>query len=211
MAEIALYVAQNETKLASTDTIGFFGDGGFGSPITLNEFNGRTFITNVSGTTQGLEIDNCKLIKDVPAWNGVNGPSGVIIGQVGSGIGILNLPNYLATLNLRFVNDTSVLVQNAQIIIHDGGEVNPPSGLDVYMAELIHTSDLQTETGTGTFKWLNIRGAASGLGLSNSPGVSGSFPIAGQDVRHDWYLAMSCTPRTPGNKNFYTKISLEYI
>jgi hypothetical protein len=211
MAEISIYCAQNETRLAPTDVIGFFGDAGFGDPISLNSFNGRTFITNISGINQGLEIDNCKLIKDVANWNGINGPSGVIVGQAGSGIGILNLPNYLATLNIRFVNSTSVLVQNAQIIVHNGDQINAPGGLDVYMAEIIHPSELQTDIGIGDFAWLKIAGSSSGLGLSNSPGVSGSFPIAGQDTRHDWYVSISCTPRTPSNKIFYQTISLEYL
>lgn len=211
MADLSIFCGQNEVNIGTSGVIGFFGPAGFGDPIPINEFNSRTFVTNISGTFQGMEIDNCKLISNISAWNGNNGPSGVIVGQNGSGIGILNLPNYLATINPRFTNGSPVLVQNASLTVHDGGGVNAPSGLDVYMAEIIHTSDLQTDTGTGDFKWLRIAGSASGLGLSNSPGTSGTFPISGQDYRHDWYVAMSCTPRTPNDKVFHLRMTLEYI
>lgn len=207
---ISIYVGQHDSLLGVSDAIGFFGDAGFGAPIALNSFNGRTFITNSSGITQGIEIDNCKLLK-TGDWDSGNGPSGVIVGQSGSGIGILYLPNFLATMNIRFTNVSPVAVQNASILVHDGSGINGPSGLNVYMAELIHPTTLQTDLGTGDSAWILVSGLGYELGLSNSPGTSGSFPVGGQDARHDWYVAVSVEPTRPGNKTYSYTVSMDYI
>jgi hypothetical protein len=207
---IAFIVGQNDTALGSGDAIGFYGTGGFGDPISLKSCQGRVFITTSGGTTQGLEIDNCKMVDVIP-WSGVSGASGVIVGQVGSGIGILNLPNYLATLNVRFTNSTPVLVQGANILVHDGDGATAVSGLEIWMAEIIHTSTSQADTGTGDFAWQYVNGVGYELGLSDSPGVSGTFPLVPEDVQHDWYVAISARPTRPNPKLFCYTMSLEYL
>jgi hypothetical protein len=63
--------------------LGFYGDAGFGYSIPVNSFNGRTFITDSTGTAQGPEVDN----------NRYAGVSTVIVGQAGSGINLRQLPN----------------------------------------------------------------------------------------------------------------------
>ena len=207
---ISFIVGQNETALGSGDAIGFYGDNGFGDPIGLNSNQGRMFITTSRGIVQGLEIDNCKMVDVIP-WSGVSGASGVIVGQVGSGIGILNLPNYLATLNVRFTNSTPALVQGANILVHDGDGATPVSGLEVWMAEIIHTSTSQADTGTGDFAWQYVNGVGHELGLSDSPGTSGTFPLIPEDTRHDWYVAISARPTRPNPKLFCYTMSLEYL
>jgi hypothetical protein len=77
--------------------LGFFGDAGFGASVKVGEYQGRTFITNGAGTTQGPEADNVKYL---------NAGSG-ILGQAGSGIALTCIPNYQASLNVRFSNATA--------------------------------------------------------------------------------------------------------
>lgn len=204
MSSINMYVAETDIKIDIGEALGFFGPDGFGDPLSLNEFNGRTFITNITGSTQYEECDNCKRISS----------SGVLIGQAGSGINLLNLPNYLATINLRFTHPQAVLVQNAKLIAYDGvNEANSPTGLNIYAAEIIHTSRLQTATGTGDSVWTLIGGSGTPLNLVDSPGISGTSPLgpATTGTRHDWYVAISVSPTIPGDKTFKFRTELEFI
>jgi len=204
MARIDLYVAETDIKISTGRAIGFFGPDGFGDPLSLNEFNGRTFVTNTGGSIAYEECDNCRRISS----------SGVIIGQIGNGINLQNLPNYLSTINLRFTHPQDVLVQNARLIAFDGTDPDvAPTGIDVYGAEIIHTSRLQSVTGTGDTVWTKMEGTSQSLTLVDSPGISGISPFgpATTDTRHDWYVALSVCPTTPGDKNFSFRSDIEYI
>lgn len=204
MSEIDVYYAETDVKIDTGQSLGFFGPDGFGDPLSLSEFNGRTFITTIDGSTPYEECDNCRRISS----------SSVVIGQTGSGINIRNLPNYLATINLRFTHPESVLIQNARLIAFDGTDQEiAPVGLDVYGAEIIHTSRLQTDTGTGDTSWLKMEGSGVQLSLVDSPGTSGISPLgpATTDTRHDWYIALSVVPTTPADKTFNFISELEYI
>lgn len=204
MSEVNIYIAETDVKIDSDKVLGFFGQDGFGDPLSLGEFNGRTFITDTGGSVAYEECDNCRRISS----------SGVVIGQTGDGINILNLPNYLATINLRFTHPESVLIQNAKLIAYDGIDVNnSPIGINVYGAEIIHTGRLQTTVGAGDSSWIQMNGLSQQVNLVNSPGTSGISPLgpATLDTRHDWYCAISVSPILPGNKSFTLRIELEFI
>jgi len=204
MSTINIYIAENDVKIDSDKSLAFFGPAGFGDPLSLNEFNGRTFITNADGSISYEECDNCKK----------NSASGVIIGQTGTGINLRNLPNYLATINIRFTHPQDVLIQNAKLIAFDGNNIgNSPSGLNIYGAEIIHTSRSQNDNGTGDTIWTKMEGSGKQLDLVDSPGTSGISPLgpATMDTRHDWYVALSVTPTAPGNKTFALRCELEYV
>ncbi len=204
MSEVNMYIAETDVSIGTGEALGFYGYSGFGSSLSLNEFNGRTFVTDTAGSIAYEECDNCRRTS----------ASGVIIGQTGDGINILNLPNYLATINLRFTHPQAVLIQNARLIAFDGSDTgNAPTGLNVYGAEIIHTSKLQTATGTGDSVWTLMQGSAVQLNLVDSPGTSGISPLgpATTDTRHDWYVALSVSPTIPGDKSFGFRIDLEYI
>ena len=212
MPSIDIYVAETRTKISSSQALGFYGDDGFGDPIALGSYNGRTFLTNSAGTSRGIECDNCKFTNADP-WTGVGGVSGVIVGQTGDGIDLLALPNYQATINVRFTNASDVRTQNAFILVHDGGEINAPTGLSVYGAEIVHSGVVQDNTGIGDNVWLLMAGSGNELGLVESPGTSGLNPDGPATIskRHDFYVAMSVAPTTPSNKNFFFTTTLEYI
>lgn len=197
MAEIKIYIAETDVSIGVGETLGFFGPNSFGDPLSVGEFNGRTFITDVNGATQFVECDNCRKISS----------TGVVVGQAGNGINIRNLPNYLSTVNLRFTHPQAVLVQNVRLI------ANIPTGLAIYGAEIIHTNRLQTTIGVGDVSWVPMSGVGQSLTLVDSPATSGISPFgpASIDVRHDWYVALSAKPTTPGDKQFNFQIDLEYI
>lgn len=198
--------------------MGLYSDTGFGGSVLVGEYQGRTFITNSAGTTQGSEVDNVKY---------VNAQSG-IIGQAGSGINLLAIPNYQATLRINFNHSSAVTVQNAQIRAYDRSSVNNvPSGVLVKIAELIHPWDTQTPLGSGDDTWigssanpqtgtLTVGGSGLTVTLANSPATSGAYAGNGSDstrsdTNHDWYTVISASPSTIGSKLFALYVELEYL
>lgn len=204
-AEINFYAGENfDIDNLAGSGLGFYGSAGFGTSIPVGEFNGRTFITDSTGTSQGPETDNCK-------WQS---SSGVIIGQTGSGILLTALPNYLSTLNIAFSNDTAVKVQNTLLYISDRtNKNNNPSGVNCYVAEIIHPGTSQTISGSGDSLWINAKGSGTTVSLADGPGQSGLSPNGPNttDTRHDWYIAMSATPTTVGAKEFMLTITTEFL
>lgn len=205
MASIDFYAGENNNinNLAGSG-IGFYGDGGFGYSVAVGSYNGRSFITDSTGTSQGPEVDNCKYLNT----------SGVIVGQTGSGIHLLALPNYLATLNVRFSHSSNVKVQNAKAYCYDRvSKNNNPSGVNLYAAEIIHPNAVQTITGSGDANWSNIKGSGTTLSLVDSPGISGLSPNGPNtsEAQHDWYLALTASPTSVGAKEFALWIELEYL
>lgn len=186
--------------------LGFYGDSGFAASVKVGFWQGRTFITNSAGTTQGPEVDNVKYL---------NAGSG-ILGQAGSGIALTCVPNYQATLNIRSTNDTAVQVMNGLVYIYDRVSINnSPSGVSCAVAEIIHPNTTQGNSGSGDTTWAFPAGTGVTLSLSPSPGVSGLYAGNGSnstktDTQHDHYLAISASPNTIGSKTFGLYVDVEY-
>jgi len=212
MADIQLYAGEN-CLIPVNSGLGFFGDGGFGDPVAIGTFQGHTFVTNSSGTIQGWECNNNKR----------DGPSGVIHGQEGSGILLTQLPNELATINIRFTTAMPVYTQRERIYVFDGSYTEdtpnheiPPTGLNFYMAEIRHRSQLQTvidiKSDSAWYEFNSLTPIGDNwLSLTESPGEQGIYGYGVEDDRHDWYVALSCSPTLLGNKMFGIVIELEYI
>lgn len=191
--------------------LGFFGDGGFGFPVSIGEFQGRTFVTNASGTSENFEVNNNKKISNTE----------VVYGQEGSGITLTALPNILATANFRFEHPTSdsVQTQNARLYIYDGSstggtpnKTTEQPGIEFWAAEIRHQDEIQVDNGLGDSAWQEINGSVF-LELIDSPGTSGIRPdgIFTTDSRHDWYIAMSVSPSEFGDKQFGMVFELEFL
>lgn len=211
MANLLLYAGE-DTLVSSILGLGFFGDNGFSSPVGINSYQGRTFVTNASGTSESFECNNNKYLA----------PSSVIHGQTGIGILLTELPNELATVNIRFTHGSPIYVQFGKIYIFDGtftdGQPNkttPPSEMTFQGAEIVHPSNVQTDIGNGDSTWSNISTFGSNwLVLTDSPGSLGSRnggPVPILSTRHDWYIAMSCSPTQLGSKQFGVSVELEYL
>lgn len=188
--------------------LGFFGDDGFSASIPVGSWQGRTFITNGNGTTQGAECSNVKY---------VNAGSG-IIGQAGSGVALSCIPNYQAPFNVRFTYDTPVRTQNAKLYIYDRSSINnAPSGVSVKVAEVIHPDTNQSNNGSGDTTWLTPAGSGSVVSFCPGPGVSGLYAGNGNDgawsdTQHDWYGAISVSPNSIGAKTqFGAYFSVEFL
>lgn len=185
--------------------LGFYGDAGFSAAVQVGTYQGRTFITDSTGTVQGPESDNIK-------WT--HASSG-ILGQSGLGVPLINIPNYLASLNIRFTHTSAVKTQNGKVQIYDRySPNNPASGVTTKTCQIIHPNNAQDASGSGDATWNTPGGTGIVQNLVNSPGPSG-YSINGPntiDTQHDWYLGLSASPDTIGSKTQYGLfVSLEYL
>jgi hypothetical protein len=205
MASIGFYAGEDFALYdVSSSGLGFFGDG-FGVSLPVGNYNSRTFITNSAGTVEGPEVDN---IKYTASNSG-------IIGQAGSSVLLTQIPNYKATLNIRFEHTSAVKVSNTEFRIFDRSNINnPASGVTCRCAEIIHPDTTQTNNGSGDASWSILGGSGTVLDLVDSPGTSGLSPSGSltSDTRHDWYVAISVSPDSVGAKTqFGAYISTEYL
>jgi hypothetical protein len=172
------------------------------------DYQGRTFVTDGNGVVQGPEAQNC-------IWANA---TGVIPGQAGGGIRLLELPNYQSTLNIRFTNATAAQVQNAKLRIYDRSNINlGASGVTTKVAEIIHPYVAQETNGSGDNSWITPAGSSIIVDMASSPGLSGwQAPANGagshEDTRHDWYAAIAASPDSIGSKtDFGLYFSMEYL
>lgn len=211
MATLELFAGE-DTLVSASSGLGFFGDDGFDAAIAVGSYNGHTFVTNASGTIQSFECNN----------NKYDGASEVIHGQSGSGISLQNLPNELATMNIRFTHGAAVYCQQVKMYIFDGsftgGSANktiPADNLTFYAAEIRHRSRLQTlESSYSDAAWSDVSSSGSNyIAVVNSPGLNGAREGGFEELsdQHDWYIAMSCTPTQLGDKQFGMTFELEYL
>ncbi len=211
MPTLELYAGE-DTQVSASSGLGFFGDNGFNAPVVIGEYNGHTFVTNASGTVQGFECNN----------NKHDGASGVIHGQTSSGIALKNLPNELATINLRFTHASDIYCQQVKLYVFDGtftdGVANKTVSVDnltFYGAEIRHRSRLQTvESAYSDAGWSDISASGSNyIALVDSPGLNGRRNGGFEElsVRHDWYIALTCTPTQLGDRQFGITAELEYL
>tara|TARA_R100000315_G_C5233494_1_gene144574 strand:+ start:2271 stop:2912 length:642 start_codon:yes stop_codon:yes gene_type:complete len=213
MAQIDFLINQTgfdyDLKLGGSG-LAFFGSAGFGSSVEVGAYQGTTFVSDGTGATKGAQAQNIKFL---------NIGSG-IIGAASSGIGLQAIPNYQATLNIRFTHSSKVKTQNCEMRIYDRTNINnPASGVTTKVAEIIHPRVTQFATGSGDSQWITPKGSGVVAAFANSPGISGFYAGDGvsvistkQSARHDWYAAISASPDSIGNKTQYGLFfSLEYL
>ena len=192
-ANISFFATQNHITNLGGSGLGFYG-ASFGQSVQVGQYQDTSFITNSNGTLQGPQANNNKWVH--PASASINGAAAV---------NLLAVPNYLATLNIRFTNDTAVRTQNARLYLFDRTSINNnPSGVTTKVAEIIHPDTVQNVNGSGSSVWETPMGS-SYMGLVSSPGVSGQRPNGANttSTRHDYYLAMSASPDSVGSKELY--------
>ena len=209
MASISFYA--NGALIPTGSGLGFYGDAGFGSSVTVGAYQGSTFVTNSTGSTQGAAGDNIK-------YHNVG--SG-LLSVSGTGIGIDAIPYSAATLQVRFDHSSEVRAENAELRVYDRTNINNSAvGVTTQAAEIVHpwlTEAPSTEgSGVNDGRWYSIGGSGSILSLSPSPGPTGVFVGNGTSTHtssiHDWYVGLSASPDSIGSKTAYgLYVSLEYL
>jgi len=183
--------------------LAFFGGAGFGSSVEVGKYQGATFVSDGGGTARGAQAQNVQYL---------NAGSGVL-GAAASGIGLRAIPNYQATLNIRFTHSAAVKTQNCELRIYDRYNINKPaSGVTTKVAEIIHPRVTQTTTGSGDSTWITPGGSGVVVNFAPSAGDGVTSVSTKRTKRHDWYAAISASPDSIGNKTQYGMFfALEYI
>lgn len=203
MAQIDFYA--NAINLNGSG-LGFYGNG-FGVSVNVGAYQDTTFITNANGTAQGAQVNNIKY---------QNVSSG-IINSASSGVWLTMIPNYLATLNVRFTHSSAVKTQNTKLYIYDRVNINnDPSGVTQQVAEVIHPDIVQNNNGSGDATWVSTHGSAVICSLAPSPGPSGVWAGNGSNSLasfnwHDWYVNLSASPDSIGSKLYGLYVYTEYL
>lgn len=184
--------------------IGFYG-ATFGRSVRVGYYQDSTYVTDSNGVAHGAAMNNVKYVHPSSGYRGA------------ANYNLLNIPNYLSTLNARFTYDTAVQVQNTELRIYDRSSINnDPSGVTCQVAELRHPSTSDAVVGSGSHQWTYAHGSTS-LVCSNSPGMSGLYVGSGSnslraDTRHDYYFALSASPDSVGQKTAFSLFfSCEYL
>lgn len=169
------------------NTVGFYGPG-FGLSVRVGEFNETTFRTTEDGQTNGNALPNVRWASATGAFVGAS-----IIEQGLQSIGITE-----ATIQVELVTDVAVQTQNTIFRTFDKTSIdNPPSGVDVYAAEV------QAGAASGDANWTQIQGSGVVLGLDDQTVAA---------TTHNWYLALSSTPTSIGEKtNFAFYFETEFL
>ena len=214
----------NLIEHTASSGIGFFGNG-FGVSVPVGQHQESTYVTNENGTASGVKLSNTKRMSDTTVSH--NG---------GTPINLSQMPNYYAPLNVRFVHDEPVRVQNARTRVFDRNNINRhASGVSTSVYEARHPHGVEgaqfvlSNRGTEGHSWAQYdpEDGMFDLNLTSSPGVSGTNSTVAdqgkpgvlstegashQSTRHDWYLAVSAAPDSVGTKtDFGLYFICEYL
>lgn len=189
--------------------LGFYGYGGYSTSVQVGQYQNNTYITNATGTaTNAIKANN--VMWTDPASGEISGGTMLYLRQIS---------NYLATLNIRFTNDTPVKTQNAQLRIYDRVDIdNPPSGVVAKVAIICHPWGTEAPDGSGDITWRQPGGSGTIVTFNDfpattSPGSGGLSPSGTNtvDIQHDFFICLSTMPTQIGSSLFALSFSLEYL
>ncbi len=213
---------------AAGSGVGFYGNG-FNVSVPVGGYQTQTYVTNSTGSAQGVRLNNTAVGGAVSANQvAING---------GTAIDLQALPNMSCPLNLRFSHGSEVRVQNCKLFVFDRvNKNNAASGVTTYVYEARHPSNtegtslaLTHRPSTAGHAWKVFNTAGASLDLTASPG-SGGLNSTTTDtnsgaklwttqngeshtsLQHDWYVALSSSPDSIGSKTSYGLFfQLEYL
>lgn len=161
------------------NTIGFYG-GAFGFSIRVGEYNDNSYRTTEDGQTDGGALPNLKFAN----------VSGAYVANEVAATELLEVNNAEATINIRLTTDSAVGTQNSNFRTFDKTNINNnPSGVTVYAAEI--RKDNVSVRGSGDTFWTEIYGSGSVLEMEDQ---------AGLDLTHNWYVGLTASPDSIGEK-----------
>lgn len=176
----------SDTELESADYLQFAG-AAFDDPIVVDAYNDSTHVESSVGAndSDGNTPVNVKFISQAGGGGGDS--------QADWGDGTEDLDAILTTectLKINFAHGVSVITTDATFFAFDGTTpATAPTDIDVRAAE-------QTDT-----NFTEAEGSGSALALDDNT----------TDTSHDFYIAVSCSPASVGEKtDFAFRIALTY-
>lgn len=168
------------TTIEATDIVQFAGAGGFDTAITVGEYNGTTHVESSVGVddSSGNTPRNNKFISQT---GGTGGDS-----QADWGDGTEDIDAILdseCALKINFAHGSAVAVTNHIFYAYDGSvTTNGPTGVTFVAAE------------SGDTNFTAAEGSGSALSITDS----------GSATSHDFYIIISASPDSVGEKTAFT-------
>lgn len=168
------------TTLEATDILQFAGPGGFDTAITVGEYNDTTHVESSVGAndSNGNTPNNVKFISQT---GGTGGDS-----QADWGDGTEDLDQITdaeCTLEINFSHGSAVAITNHIFYAYNGSsQATGPTDVTVVAAE------------QGDANFSNIEGSGNTLSINDS----------GSATSHDFYIAISASPDSVGEKTAFT-------
>jgi hypothetical protein len=185
--------------------LGFFG-AGFGQSVEVGAYQDSTYICDQNGSASAGATYNNKYIGTT---------SGVLNSSLATPKILQQIPNRLATLEIRFTHNTAVKLQNTKLRIFDRSNINNgASGVVTKVAQIIHPYVVEANNGSGDATWSTPVGSSVVVTLNGSPGMSGAWSVSTThtDTEHSFYTLLSASPNSIGAKTMYgLQISTEYL
>ena len=182
----------------------------------IGDYHGETITTTVAGVTFTTSKASSS------AYSVSLTPGSSLIGKskhsqlsksAKTSLNVNKIPNNAATLNIRFVSDTSVTVSNATFKVTKVADTGTtPAGMNFKVCELRHPETDATVTGSGASSWTDIPAntGVSAVSLCDNPGISG-IATGVSATRHDWFLALSAKSTDVGEQSFRLIFDVEYL
>jgi len=161
--------------ISASNVLGFYGSGGFGSPIQVGQYNDsfhiRTSLTDNTDACPPPHLTNLKYISDTEV--SINGGSPVPLSSVQD----------THCIRISVISDVNITVVGSRIYAYDGNNVdNPPANVLVKMFKL------------GDTQWSEPMGRTNALSLGTS-----TTPA----TQHHFYFGISISPIASGASNVF--------
>lgn len=161
--------------IGTTNVIGFYGSGGYGSPIQVGEYNDATHIRKSTAD----DSDNCNL----PHMTNVKYSADNQVSVSGGAPIALTSVTQEELIRLTVTSDTSISIIATRLYGYDGSNVdNPPANLTF---KTFKEADTTWSTPAG-------RAAAMSAGTSVSAATT-----------HNFYVGMSLSPTSTGASTLF--------
>lgn len=187
MATFTWYLqGSTPTELEATDILQFAG-GTFDAPITVDEYNDSTHVESSVGAddSDGNTPNNNKFISQA------GGTAGDSQADWGDGTEDLDaITDGECTLKINFAHASAVAVSSNTFFAFDGSTpATAPTDIDVRAAE------------SGDANFTEAEGSGSAVSIADS----------GSATSHDFYISLSCSPASVGEKtDFAFRMALTY-
>lgn len=179
--------------------LGFFGNTGPGSFVTVNNYQDTTFVVNESGTAVNIGVNTASgKLQNLKYVN-----SSTVNPNSSGAVAVNTLSRNDATFRVRFTEPSGTAVQTQNVMLRCVA-LNASSGVDNESAVVSGINVQAIEVGVST-TWEKLSDNASDNYISLSSRTSTA-------IVHDYHLGLSVSPITTGEKkNFAFLFKLEYI
>ena len=204
------------------NSLGFFGTGGPGNSLLVNEFNKETWKVNSAG--QGPGTNNVGQGKS-ENWEWIHANSGNF--ATGSGVNLNDgrlynagfAPSGSGSIIIRWNTPETApqvsgfQIQNAELWAYQtSGTYDAPNGINIFAAEILDSGMMAQGAAPRTnTQWTQLTGSGGPLRLVDRIIASGFPSGLPSGLQKDYVVAVSAKPTSGGTKTWTMLLKFEYL